>query len=151
VENEPHERQPRTSIAGENSDRVDAFIWENGRITIHELAGILNISDGCVKTIVKQHLQCSQMCAQWIPRLLTDEHKSTQLEVAQSLLSRYEQEGDFFGGDSIVTKDGDVGALLHAQEQTFFNVVTSSRVSKTQKSENHVLCWEGHGHNLLGL
>ena len=26
VENEPHERRPRTSITGENSDRVDAII-----------------------------------------------------------------------------------------------------------------------------
>jgi len=29
----------------------------------------------------------------------------------------------------------DVGALLHAQEQTFFNAVASSRVSKTQKAK----------------
>ena len=45
----------------------------------------------------------------------------------------------------------DVGALLHAREQTFFNAVASPRVSETQKSENHVLCWEGYGHHLLGL
>jgi hypothetical protein len=29
VENEPHQCQPRTSIAGKNCDRVDALIWEN--------------------------------------------------------------------------------------------------------------------------
>jgi len=29
VENEPHERRARTSVTGENSDRVDALIWEN--------------------------------------------------------------------------------------------------------------------------
>ena len=60
VENEPHEHQPRTSITGENRDRVDALIWENRRITVHELSGILNISDGSVKTIIKQHLQYSE-------------------------------------------------------------------------------------------
>jgi hypothetical protein len=57
VQNEPHECQPRSSITGENSDHVDAFIWDNGRITVHELSGILNISDSSVKTIIKQHLQ----------------------------------------------------------------------------------------------
>ena len=41
VENEPHERRPRTSITGEKRDRVDALI--------RELSGILNISDGSVK------------------------------------------------------------------------------------------------------
>ena len=29
VENEPHERWPRTSITGKNRDRVDALIREN--------------------------------------------------------------------------------------------------------------------------
>ena len=57
VENEPYERRPRTSITGENSDHVDALVRENGRITVHELSGILNISDGSVKIIIKQHLQ----------------------------------------------------------------------------------------------
>ena len=96
VENEPHERRPRTSITVMNSDGVDALIREKRRITVRELSGILNISDGNVKTIIKQHLQYSKVCARWIPLLLTDEHKSTWVQVAQSLLSRYEQEGDIF-------------------------------------------------------
>ena len=29
VENEAHEHRSRTSVTGENSDRVDALIWEN--------------------------------------------------------------------------------------------------------------------------
>ena len=96
VHNEPHERRPRTSVRGENSDRVDAFIRENGRIVVHELSGILNISDGSVKRVIKQHLQYLRVCARWILRLLRDKDKSTRLQVAQSLLSRYGQEGDFF-------------------------------------------------------
>jgi hypothetical protein len=42
-------------------------------------------------------------------------------------------------------------SLLHSREQTFFNAVTSLRIFETQKSEKHVLCWEGYGHHLLGL
>jgi len=45
VENEPHEHRPRTFITGEKSDRVDALIRENRRITVRELSGILNIKD----------------------------------------------------------------------------------------------------------
>ena len=96
MENEPHKRRPRTSVTGANSDRADALIRENRRITVRELSGILNISDGSVETIIKQHLQYSKVCARWIPLLLTEEHKSTRLQVVQSLLSRYEQEGDIF-------------------------------------------------------
>ena len=94
VENEPHERRPRTSITGKNSDCVDALIQEKRRMTVHELSGILNISDGSVKTTIKQQLQYMRVRAQWIPHLLTDEHKSTRLQVMQSL--QYKQEGDFF-------------------------------------------------------
>ena len=79
VENEPHEHRPRTSITGENSDRIDALIWEKRLITVCELSGILNISEGSVKTIIKQHLQYSKVCARWIPRLLMDQHESTRL------------------------------------------------------------------------
>ena len=49
VENEPHEHWPRTSIMGDNSDRVHALIREKRRITVRKLSGILNISDGSVK------------------------------------------------------------------------------------------------------
>jgi len=34
VENEPHECRPRTSITGENSDRVNALIRETRRIRL---------------------------------------------------------------------------------------------------------------------
>ena len=37
VENEPHERRPRTSVRGESSDRVDALIQEN-RISSQSVA-----------------------------------------------------------------------------------------------------------------
>jgi transposase len=57
VENEPNERRPRTSIIGENSDRVDTIIREKRRINVHELSGILNISDGSGKTISKDSHQ----------------------------------------------------------------------------------------------
>jgi hypothetical protein len=49
--------------------------------------------------------------------------------------------GRFFG--FYLDNRQDVGALLQAQEQMFFNAVASPRVSETNKSENHVLCWEG--------
>ena len=53
VENEPHERRPSTSVTGKNSDRVDALIRQNRRITVCKLSGILNISDGSGATISK--------------------------------------------------------------------------------------------------
>jgi hypothetical protein len=103
VENEPHECRPRTSITGENSDRIDVLIRKNRWITVCKLSGILSNSDGSVKTIIEQHLQYSKVCALWIPHLLTDEHKmSARLQVEQSM-SRHKQEGDLLFIYSVTT------------------------------------------------
>jgi hypothetical protein len=64
VENEPHERQPWTSITGENSDRIDALIRKSRRMTVHELSGMLNVNDGSVTTISKDSHQEQEKRAQ---------------------------------------------------------------------------------------
>jgi hypothetical protein len=57
VEDEPIECRPRTSIIGENSDRVDTLIRKNRPINVHELSGIQNISAGSGKTNSKDSHQ----------------------------------------------------------------------------------------------
>jgi len=72
VEIEPHERWPRTSKTGKNSDRVDALIRKNRQITVRELSGILNISDGSGKTIMKDSHQEGEKRAQTSVSFLHD-------------------------------------------------------------------------------
>ena len=72
VENEPHDRRPRTSITERNIDRTDALIRENICITIKELGSMLSISVCSVEDIVKSHLHYGKVNARWIPRTLTD-------------------------------------------------------------------------------
>ena len=149
MENKPHECRPRTSITGENSDCVDALIRENRQITVRKLSGILNISDGGVKTIIKQHFQYSKVCAWWIPRLLMDKHKSSLLQVAQSLLSRYKQEGDFLWILSWRrTRCGCITSRPRANDLQCSGVTQGLRNPKKWKP---CFCWEGYGHHLLGL
>jgi len=56
----------------ERTSWASAEDFHNRRITVRELSGILYISDGSVKTTIKQHLQYLKVCAWWIPRLLTN-------------------------------------------------------------------------------
>jgi hypothetical protein len=139
VENDPHEHWQKISITGENGDRVNALTLENRRITVHELSGILTISYGSVKTIIK-HVQYLKVCVR------TAVHGCKWRNHGCRSTSR---KGTFFG---FYHDNGRyMGALLHAQEQIFLNAVASPRVYETQKSGKHVLCWEGYGHHLLGL
>ena len=71
VENEPHDRRPRTSVTEPNIDGADALIRENRRVTIKELGAMLSISVGSVEDIVKYHLHYRKVNARWVPRTLT--------------------------------------------------------------------------------
>lgn len=93
VENEPHSRRPKTSTTEQIADRVNALIQNDRRITVRDIASTLNISVGGVDCIIIDQLQYRKVCARWIPRMLTDQHKQTRLQVAHSLLARYEEEG----------------------------------------------------------
>ncbi|PNF32270.1 hypothetical protein B7P43_G17591, partial [Cryptotermes secundus] len=104
VENEPHDRQPRTSVAKPNVDRADTLIRENRRITMKELGAMLSISVGSVEDIVKFHLQCRKVNARLVPHTLTDVNKMVCMQVASRLLQQFEDEGDAFL-KSVVTTD----------------------------------------------
>jgi len=96
---------------GENGDCVNALIWENRRITVHKLSGILNISDGSVKP------------HQTTPSILKSVHPmdpafvdgQTQEYMAASgtiVVAVWAGRGLFFGLYRDNGRDG--GALLHA-------------------------------------
>ena len=104
MENEPHNRRPRTSVTEPNIDRAGAPIHENRRITIKELGAMLSISVGSVEDIVKYHLHCRKVNVRWVPHTLTDVNKIGRMQAASHLLQQFEDEGDAFL-KSIVTTD----------------------------------------------
>jgi plasmid maintenance system antidote protein VapI len=67
---------PRTSVTKPNTDRADALIRENRRITIKELGAMLSMSVGSVEDIVK--------------------NKMVHMQAASCLLQQFEDEGDAF-------------------------------------------------------
>jgi len=104
VENEPHDRRPQTSITEPNTDRADALICEDRRITMNELGAMLSIIIGSVEDIVKYHLHYCKVNARWVPCTLTDVNKMVLMQAAIRLLQQFEDEGDAFL-KSIVTTD----------------------------------------------
>jgi len=145
VENEPHEHRPRTSISGENSDRVDAVVRENRRITVRELSGILNISDGSGKTISKDSHQEGEKRAQTSASFLHDNarphvaactmdtiqkvkwnvlpHPSYSLDLAPTDYHLFGPLKEHLGGKSFRNNEEvvqDVQEWLHWQPRNFF-------------------------------
>ncbi|KAJ4438157.1 hypothetical protein ANN_14096 [Periplaneta americana] len=103
--------QGRQSVHDEeriNDDRVELVrqcIMENHRFTITELSShIPQISRSLLHEIVTKHLLFKKVCARWVPKNLTPEHKMQRLGAALTFLQRYHDDGDEFL-DRIVTDD----------------------------------------------
>ncbi|KAJ4451413.1 hypothetical protein ANN_02875 [Periplaneta americana] len=91
-----------------NDDRVELVrqcIMENRRFTITELSSHFpQILRSLLHEIVTKHLLFKNVCARWVTKNLTPEHKTKRLGAALTFLQRYHDDGDEFL-DRIVTGD----------------------------------------------
>ncbi|KAG8232689.1 hypothetical protein J437_LFUL011306 [Ladona fulva] len=66
-------------MTSRQADVIDAF--EISRSSLHSI-------------IIVNELQLRKVCARWVPRLLTDDHKQRRMEAAEHFLQLVEHEGD---------------------------------------------------------
>ncbi|UYV63879.1 hypothetical protein LAZ67_2005879 [Cordylochernes scorpioides] len=95
--------------------------FKNGRTDVHDepRAGRPSVSDETIaklcdlvpdvsKTtidkILREHLGYSKVCAIWVPKMLTEDHKRQRVDAAQKFLNCHKTDGEEFL-DSIVTGD----------------------------------------------
>ncbi|KAL4142110.1 hypothetical protein QTP88_004631 [Uroleucon formosanum] len=76
---------------------VEKKIHENRRFTMTSLAKHFpQIFRSLLHEIVSIKLNFRKLCARWVPKILTDEHRVKRQGSALQFLSRYEEEGDKF-------------------------------------------------------
>ncbi|GFV69816.1 histone-lysine N-methyltransferase SETMAR [Trichonephila clavipes] len=111
------ERSGRPSLI--NVDLVELVrqrVMENRRFTITELnSQFPQISRSLLHEIATKHLLFKKLCARWVPKNLTPEHKIQHLGAALTFLQRYHDDGDEFL-DRIVT--GDETWISHFSPET---------------------------------
>ena len=74
-------------------------------MTIRELDRIIpEVSKTTIHEAVTEKFGYRKLCARWVPKMLTDDHKTKRMSSGLKFLTRYTQEGDEFL-DSIVTGD----------------------------------------------
>jgi hypothetical protein len=76
----------------------------NHCIMVHELAKIVRISVRRVETIILDELSFTKCSTCWVPKLLSNEQKETQVRISPQFLTHYERESDPFL-HSLVTCD----------------------------------------------
>lgn len=96
--------RPVTASTPSTVSRVESLVMSDRRLTVEDIATQLSISIGTAHKILKQDLLLTKVSCRWVPRMLTDVHKSNRFEISQELLQRYQDEGDEFLS-KIVTGD----------------------------------------------
>ena len=72
------------------------------RVTIDEVAHVLQISHGSANEMMHNKLGFHKVCARWVPKQLAEVHKQTRMYICQKHLDRYGNERDLFL-DRIIT------------------------------------------------
>ena len=84
------------------------------RVTIRQLNHIIpGVSNTTIHEIVAEKLGYRKLCARWVSKMLTDDHKTKRMGYALKFLTRYAQEGDEFL-DSTVTGNETWGFSPHS-------------------------------------
>ena len=55
--------------------KILRLVTDDRKLTMHEIFKMVNISTECVHDILHSHLNMQKPCAQWVPRVLTDQQK----------------------------------------------------------------------------
>ena len=112
--------RPRTSTGLENVDRAKDMILQNRRIKVEEVATDLEISHGSAHEIIHDVLGFRKVCARWVPKKLTDVHKTNRVNICQRHLNRHASEPEFM--ERVIT--GDETWIHHYEPESKRNSMT---------------------------
>jgi len=94
-----------TLISDDLLQEIEGEIRANRRVTIRELHHIIfQVSKTTIHEGVAEKLGYRELCAGWVSKMLTDDHKTKRMGSVLKFLTRYAQEGDEFL-DSTMTGD----------------------------------------------
>ena len=96
---EIHDDKPtgRPSTCNETVTKVEETMRKDRRVSLDDLCvSIPEVSRTTIYRILKDKLQYRKVCATWVPRMLTEDHKRQRVNSAHEFLRRYANEMDIF-------------------------------------------------------
>ena len=102
IADKPCSGHPSTSVNPDNKTYADELIRTDRCITVEDLASKLDVSIGSAHSIVAS-LGYSKVCARWVPRQLTEDHKTERVHCCTQLLEHHHGDPTFL--ERIITED----------------------------------------------
>jgi len=88
LEDDPREGRPK-SATPEIIEQVHDMALDDRRMKVHEIAETIGISKEHVGYILHEELDMKELCARWVPRLLTADKKHTHRKISEQCLERF--------------------------------------------------------------
>ena len=82
IENDPWVGRPVSVLTEKNIATVKTLIEEDARYAVQEIEELSGIHSSSVLKILCERLGLRKICARWVPHLLTDEQKQSQVRLA---------------------------------------------------------------------
>ena len=91
TENDPWVGRPVSVLTEKNVATVKTLIEEDTCNTLQEIEELSGIHLSSVLKILRQRLGLCEICVRWVPHLLTDEQKQSQLRLASQVIEKYDK------------------------------------------------------------
>ena len=91
IENDPRVRRPVSVLTKKNVATVKTLIEEDACYTVQEIEELSGIHSSSVLMILHERLGLYKICMRWVPHLLTDEQKQSQVRLASQVIEKYDK------------------------------------------------------------
>ena len=83
--------RPVSILTEKNVATVKTLIEEDAHYTMQEIEELSGIHSSSVLKILHERLGLRKICARWVPHLLTDEQKQSQVRLASQVIEKYDK------------------------------------------------------------
>ena len=91
IENDPRMGRSVSVLTEKNVATVKTLIEEDTHYTVQEIEKLIGIHSSSVLKILSEWLGLRKICVLWVPHLLTDEQKQSQVRLASQVIEKYDK------------------------------------------------------------
>ena len=90
IENDPRADRPVSILTEKNVATLKSLIEQDARYTMQDIEELSGIHSSSVSKILHERLGLRKVCARWVPHLLTDKQKQSQVGLASQVIEKYD-------------------------------------------------------------